>query len=66
MTTGYGGVYYLDMTYVPVSQANREYVARRMADGVSEQDAWDMLEEQYAQCEDEGRPEVEAQNDDDN
>lgn len=54
------------MTYVPVSPADRDYVARRMAEGVSEQDAWDMLEEQYAQSEDEGRPSLEDENDDDN
>lgn len=40
--------------YLPISDGDREYVKRRMADGLTEQEAWDMLDEHYALMEDEG------------
>lgn len=41
------------MTYLPMSQGDKNYIARRMADGLTYDQACDMLDEHYALMEDE-------------
>lgn len=43
------------MSYRPISDGDRDYVARRMADGLTEQEAWDMLDEHLAMIADDMR-----------